>query len=47
MALVQKSAEASVGTITLDHQEKHNALSAELISDLLRHWLASSIRGLA
>jgi methylmalonyl-CoA decarboxylase len=35
MALVQKSVEASVGTITLDHREKHNALSAELISDLL------------
>jgi methylmalonyl-CoA decarboxylase len=35
MALVEKSVEASVGTITLDHREKHNALSAELISDLL------------
>ncbi|MGO9597442.1 MAG: methylmalonyl-CoA decarboxylase [Isosphaeraceae bacterium] len=35
MALVQKSAEGAVGTITLDHPEKHNALSAELISDLL------------
>jgi methylmalonyl-CoA decarboxylase len=35
MAHVQKSVEGSVGTITLDHSEKHNALSAELISDLL------------
>ena len=35
MALVQKSAEGSVGTITLNHPEKHNALSAALISDLL------------
>jgi methylmalonyl-CoA decarboxylase len=35
MALVEKSVEASVGTITLDHREKHNALSADLISDLL------------
>ena len=35
MAHVQKSVKALVGTITLDHREKHNALSAELISDLL------------
>src|SRR5262249_9697447 len=35
MALVQKSVEASVGTITLDHREKHNALSGALIADLL------------
>jgi methylmalonyl-CoA decarboxylase len=35
MALVQKSVEVSVGTITLDHREKHNALSSALISDLL------------
>jgi methylmalonyl-CoA decarboxylase len=42
MALVQKSVEASVGTITLDHREKHNALSSALISDLLE-----SLTGLA
>ena len=42
MALVQKSVEASVGTITLNHPEKHNALSCALISDLLE-----SLTGLA
>lgn len=35
MALVQDALEARVGTITLDHGEKHNALSAGLIADLL------------
>jgi methylmalonyl-CoA decarboxylase len=35
MALVQTSVEASVGTITLNHPQKHNALSAALIDDLL------------
>ncbi len=35
MALVSTSVEASVGTITLDHPAKHNALSAALIADLL------------
>ena len=35
MARVQKSMEGMIGTITLNHPEKHNALSAELISDLL------------
>jgi methylmalonyl-CoA decarboxylase len=35
MAFVQKSAQASVGTITLDHAEKHNALSAQLIEELV------------
>jgi methylmalonyl-CoA decarboxylase len=34
MTLVEKSVDAFVGTITLDHREKHNALSADLISDL-------------
>lgn len=44
MALVQKSVEGAVGTITLDHPEKHNALSAVLIVDLLEAlaWLAGS-----
>jgi enoyl-CoA hydratase/carnithine racemase len=36
MALVQKSVEASVGTITLDHREKHNALSGALIAGLVQ-----------
>jgi len=35
MARVQKSMEGAIGTITLNNPEKHNALSAELISDLL------------
>jgi methylmalonyl-CoA decarboxylase len=35
MALVQKAVEGTVGTITLAHPEKHNALSAALIGDLL------------
>jgi methylmalonyl-CoA decarboxylase len=35
MARVQRSTEGMIGTITLNHPEKHNALSAELISDLL------------
>ena len=35
MALVQTSVEGAVGTITLNHPEKHNALSAALIGDLL------------
>jgi methylmalonyl-CoA decarboxylase len=44
MALVQKSVQGNVGTITLDHPEKHNALSATLIADLLEAlaWLTSS-----
>ena len=32
---VKKSLESSIGTITLNHPERHNALSAELIGDLL------------
>jgi methylmalonyl-CoA decarboxylase len=35
-ALVKKSLEGSLGTMTLDHAAKHNALSAPLIGDLLR-----------
>jgi methylmalonyl-CoA decarboxylase len=35
MALVRTSVEGAVGTITLDHPGKHNALSAALIADLL------------
>jgi methylmalonyl-CoA decarboxylase len=35
MALVQEGVEGTVGTITLNHPEKHNALSAALIEDLL------------
>jgi methylmalonyl-CoA decarboxylase len=35
MALVQKSVKGTVGTITLDHPQKHNALSEALITDLL------------
>ena len=35
MALVQKSSEKNVGTITLDNPKKHNALSASLIADLM------------
>jgi len=44
MALVQKSVDGAVGTITLDHPEKHNALSAALIADLLEAlaWLVGS-----
>jgi methylmalonyl-CoA decarboxylase len=44
MTLVQKAVEGVVGTITLDHPEKHNALSAALIEDLLEAlaWLAGS-----
>jgi methylmalonyl-CoA decarboxylase len=34
-ALVKKSLEGSIGTITLDNPAKHNALSAALIEDLL------------
>lgn len=35
VALVKKSLDSGVGTITLFHPERHNALSAELIGDLL------------
>lgn len=35
MALVQKAVEGLVGTITLDHREKLNALGGALIADLL------------
>ena len=42
MTLVEKSVDAFVGTITLDHREKHNVLSSALISDLLE-----SLTGLA
>ena len=35
MALVRKSVEGNVGTITLYHPAKQNALSASLIQDLL------------
>jgi methylmalonyl-CoA decarboxylase len=34
-ALVQKSLDGAIGTITLDNPAKHNALSAPLIGDLL------------
>lgn len=34
-ALVKKSLDGSIGTITLDNPAKHNALSAALIEDLL------------
>jgi len=34
-ALVRKSSDGSIGTITLDNPSKHNALSAPLIEDLL------------
>ncbi len=34
--LVRTSLEGSVATITLDHPEKHNALSGALIADLVR-----------
>jgi methylmalonyl-CoA decarboxylase len=35
MGLVKRVADGAVGTITLDHPQKHNALSAALISELL------------
>jgi methylmalonyl-CoA decarboxylase len=35
MGLVKKCVDGAVGTITLNHPEKHNALSAALIADLL------------
>jgi methylmalonyl-CoA decarboxylase len=35
MTLVQEAAEGAVGTITLNHPERHNALNAALIADLL------------
>ena len=34
-ALVKKSLEGKIGTLTLDNPAKHNALSAGLIGDLL------------
>ena len=34
-SLVKKSLDANIGSITLDHPAKHNALSAQLIADLL------------
>jgi len=36
MNLTKKTVEKSIGIITLDHPQKHNALSAELIGDLLQ-----------
>jgi methylmalonyl-CoA decarboxylase len=36
MGLVKQVLENSIGTITLDHPEKHNALSAALIADLMK-----------
>jgi methylmalonyl-CoA decarboxylase len=36
MGLVKQTFEKSVGTITLDNAEKHNALSSALIADLLK-----------
>ncbi len=35
IGLVERSAEDGVGTVTLNHPEKHNALSGPLIEDLL------------
>ena len=45
MAHVQSSVEGMIGTITLNHPEKHNALSAELISDLLEALTAMAKSG--
>jgi methylmalonyl-CoA decarboxylase len=36
MALIQKNLADRVGTITLDNRKSHNALSGELIADVLR-----------
>ncbi len=35
MPLIRRSVEKGVGTITLDYAEKHNALSSDLIAELL------------
>ena len=45
MAFVKTSVEKAVGTITLDHPQKHNALSTALIADLLEALSGMSASG--
>ena len=45
MGLVKKVSDGAVCTITLDHPEKHNALSAALIGELLEALAGSQVRG--
>ena len=44
MALVQKSAEASVDTIMPDHREKHNA-SSEVGLEIVVRWTELDVNG--
>src|SRR5438132_2673379 len=44
MAPVQKSVEASVGTITLDHREKNNALK-EVVLEIVVRWSELDLNG--
>jgi thioesterase III len=44
MVPVQKSVEASVGTITLDHREEHNALR-EVVLEIVARWTELDVNG--
>jgi methylmalonyl-CoA decarboxylase len=45
MGLVKKVSDGAVCTITLDHPEKHNALNAALIGELLEALAGSAVSG--
>ena len=45
MSLVKQTVEKNVATITLDHPQKHNALSADLIAELLEALASAGTAG--